>query len=860
MSGRGGRGRPQRNSSSRDYPPRSEDRVHHKRSNPPSRHIWIGNLSQSLSEGSLTNQLLRFGELESVSFQPGRSYAFVNFKHEEGAFAAMRQLQGSVIAGNAIRVEFAKAEKSTPLHRDEEYLQHRDEEYLLRRDEHPTVRGSPAGHREPRTRYSSPDPPYLDKPKASDRSSEPSEVLWIGFPSQLKVDEFVLRKAFSPFGEIDNITAFPGRTYAFVRFKNVAAASRARETLLGKLFGNPRVNICFAKSESANFNRHRSSMDYPSPHFRTHEHQEFTGNFQQERNFGNATGDCHYRSPRFFPELDSPSDPKLGGRKKNLWDGEDEPFERGGPPEHAYAFRTPPRKRHQDFRDFSPQFRRRDPLYDDDQWDLPEDTLLFRETKKLRTNSYDPDNELPEYPLSNSGPCKPMIYHHDYPRHDKTFDSRPLVDYRKNSEGPGLSNSPYGSEDDRWGVSHGHFQTVSHPTATNPELKRLSKPEPRPSLMIKEWKWEGTIAKGGSPVCRARCFPVGQPLDMNLPEYLDCTARTSLDMLSKHYYQAARSWVVFFAPANDPDIAFYNEFMNYLGDKQRAAVAKLDDSTTLFLVPPSEFSEKVLKVPGKLSMSGVILRLDAGGYEQPHEHDKKDADGSSFYPASPSTMPYPPSSSGSKYSASYPMIIDKGAVPRNSSYPASNAAGLAHPNSSNGAGYDEYMRGLPISSSHEMHSNVNYYQPSYNHTVNSNATQEYDFSGAARAGKQNSNPSSAAAVGPHLQPEQLAQLASSFLGKQQIVTQHSENAYRPPPMHTSQLTEFPSSQFGQSTSLPPPPPAPAPAPIQREVQTVVPSNQPSTQDNNSADPETRLHATLQLAAALLKQIQQGKGN
>ncbi|CAH9100196.1 unnamed protein product, partial [Cuscuta europaea] len=578
MSGRGGRDRPQRDYSPRDYPPRSEDRIHHKRSNPPSRHLWIGNLSQSLSEASFTNHLLRFGELESVAFQPGRSYAFVNYKHESGAFAAMRQLQGSVVAGNAVRIEFAKADKSSPLNRDEEYLLHRDER--------PSVRGSPPWHRESRTRYSSPDlPSYIDKPKAVDRNSEPSPVLWIGFPAQLKVDEFVLRKAFSPFGEIDRITAFPGRTYAFVRFKNVIAASRARETLQGKLFGNPRVNICFANSESGNFNRDRNSaMDSPSPHFSQ------LGNFRQERNFGNnAAGDRDLRSPHFFPDLEQPRDPMVGGRKGNFWDVEDGPFERVGPPGRGYDPRSPPsRKRHQDFRSFSPQFRHRDRMFDDDdQWDLPEDTSLFREAKKLRGNSYDPDNELPEYPLSDSAPSKQRTYHHGYPQHDKSYDSRPFVEYRKNPEGPGASNNPsYGSEHDRWGEG---FQMGSRPLATNPERNRSAAAESRPSPVNnknnnKEWKWEGTIAKGGSPVCQARCFPVGPPLDMNLPEYLNCTARTSLEMLSKHYYQAARSWVVFFAPANDPDIAFYNEFMNYLGDKQRAAVAKLDDSTTLFLV------------------------------------------------------------------------------------------------------------------------------------------------------------------------------------------------------------------------------------------------------------------------------------
>ena len=93
------------------------------------------------------------------------------------------------------------------------------------------------------------------------------------------------------------------------------------------------------------------------------------------------------------------------------------------------------------------------------------------------------------------------------------------------------------------------------------------------------------------------------------PEFLDCTARTSLDMLSKHYYQAAGSWVVFFVPENDADMTAYNDFMSYLGDKQRAAVCKLGERSTLFLVPPSDFSEQVLRVPGNVSISGVILKF-----------------------------------------------------------------------------------------------------------------------------------------------------------------------------------------------------------------------------------------------------------
>ena len=49
-----------------------------------------------------------------------------------------------------------------------------------------------------------------------DKDADPSEVFWIGFPNYMNVDEMILINEFSPFGEIEHITTFPGHTYAFV--------------------------------------------------------------------------------------------------------------------------------------------------------------------------------------------------------------------------------------------------------------------------------------------------------------------------------------------------------------------------------------------------------------------------------------------------------------------------------------------------------------------------------------------------------------------------------------------------------------------------------------------------------------------
>ncbi|XWS75935.1 hypothetical protein CRYUN_Cryun01aG0134300 [Craigia yunnanensis] len=226
---------------------------------PPSRHLWVGNLSHSKLEPDLTDHFLQYGELESVAFQPGRSYAFINFENEEEAISAMKALQGFPVAGNPLRIEFAKADKSLTPSRDEDYLLHRDE---LRS----TVRKSPFSPSDPRARHASPEHFVPDKSKTNDKSADPSEVLWIGFPALLKVDEVILRKAFSPFGEIEKITVFPGRSYAFVRFRSVMSACRAKETLQGKLLGNPRVHICFAKSEGGSSNSGRGSGMPPTLH------------------------------------------------------------------------------------------------------------------------------------------------------------------------------------------------------------------------------------------------------------------------------------------------------------------------------------------------------------------------------------------------------------------------------------------------------------------------------------------------------------------------------------------------------------------------------------------------------------------
>ncbi|CAN4075483.1 unnamed protein product [Withania somnifera] len=702
------------------------------------------------------------------------------------------------------------------------------------------------------------------------------------------------------------------------------AACRAKETLQGKLFDNPRVHICFARAESGTSNKERSSMnDSPSAHLRSRGHIGSSENLRHDRDFGNVPGDHGMRSPRFNSDMD-PGDSRLVsfGRKGNSWAGEDGTLDRRRYPildselghgDNAYNRRSPPRKRVIDIREFSPQrFPRQDPFYDDS-WDLPEDPFVFHEAKKLKNSSYFPENELPEYPFNDMEPARQRGYREFSQAEalDKNFDSRSLV-HRQIPERIMNSNVPYPEENDRWNSRFDGFKVSSGQLASNAEQKRLT-PEPHPSSKSTEWKWEGTIAKGGTVVCQARCFPVGKPLDMILPVYLDCTARTSLDMLAKHYYQAAASWVVFFVPATDADMALYNEFMNYLSEKQRAAVSKLDERNTMFLVPPSDFSEKVLKVPGKLSISGVVLRLEPPASSYGSHPEKNETSITSFQGMTSFAKPMSPSGPNptltSYIATQRPGISNMSFPGTDAGPPAAPSSGALPPAGNFSESFSGDRQNYMVNqqhpsigqnwSSHDMQNS----NPSVKNIISQSSSGRNDptkgqgyspampgtgkesssiYRGEVSSMHSNGNnrplPEAKTPAAP-FQSEQLALLASSLLGQQRqsgvaSTGQDSrqpgtgylpDNSYRPQqnlPFSNNQPVDHSSSQFGHRqqllqqqqqqpmTSLSGPPP--------RELQHGTNLNQLQTAADEETDPQKRLQATLQLAAALLHQIQQGK--
>lgn len=404
-----------------------------------------------------------------------------------------------------------------------------DEEYLLHRDYQRSFgRGSAYPQKEPRARHSSPRPWDSNKSKIEDKNVEPSEVLWIGFPAVLKVEETNLRKAFSPFGEIVNITAFPGRSYAFVRFRNVMSACRAKDTLHGKLFGNPHVHICFAKSESTSSGR--NPVDVPSsPDIRPYGQMEASEKLRHDRSCENISRVPKMMSPRFLSDMVSPDlDPVPFQRNGNITPISDDAFERCledlspvlRPPLSMYDHQaSPPRGRGARFRDYSPQETPRQGQLHDDSWDMPENAMLFHESKRLKTTSIPHENELPEYPFCDPEQVKcelpRKVNYHQLDAHNKNFDSGSFGHDRIPDRVLNRTQ-PYGERSEHWNIPYNSFETRPVQSLPNPvEWKRSTQELHQPSLN-EVWKWEGTIAKGGTPICRARCFPVGKLLDITL--------------------------------------------------------------------------------------------------------------------------------------------------------------------------------------------------------------------------------------------------------------------------------------------------------------------------------------------------------
>ncbi|KAJ7557455.1 hypothetical protein O6H91_05G127500 [Diphasiastrum complanatum] len=677
---------------------------------PSSRHLWVGNVAQEVSEAYVADKFVKFGKLESVTVYPQRNYAFVNFINEHEAVNAKNKLQGSVLAGLRIRIEYAKGAKPSKqlwvggicstLRKEQIEAEFRKfglvEDFIIMHDRksalvhfaklddavaavealnrkrmgneelrvdfgrsqsskkeskddrsgvlHQSQSGALEAFRGPLDSLRNlPDDrgpvetfqggfasrsnfPSLGGGK-SDKDGEPSEILWVGFSLQTKVDDDKLIRAFIPYGEIQSVKTFPGRTYAFVQFRSVGEAIRAKTALEGKLFNDPRVSIRFSNSEIGPAENMRAGIF--SPPARPEGTIFLDGTFKSDSILGHRMPPPVDRrvssigaplSPglRLGPDF-SPSGNALGVGGRGMGPGTG--LGRGVGRGHGLGsgglialnekIDSSSRGRGGSFVPAAGQPARPSRPFDDE-WDLPDEDIFNRESKRVRLGGF------PQPPAENSGMNSKLDGQRFIPPNGSlgAYGSSVRlgmlheVDDFKNGPGPRLNATPVRFDGPQPLASlPGPVSMMNH--AIGAETRSSNSSESRLGVINEGWKWQGLVAKGGTPVCRARCFPVGKGIDLDLPDVINCTARTDLDMLAKHVHQAGDFGVVFFVPDGDVDVPPYQDFMSYLGEKHRAGVAKLSNGSTLFLVPPSEFSQAVLKVPGKNCLFGVVLKFQA---------------------------------------------------------------------------------------------------------------------------------------------------------------------------------------------------------------------------------------------------------
>ena len=69
----------------------------HEMRTPPSRHLWLGNLSICLTVAGVRTLLETHGPVDSVTVFPGRPYAFANFCRVEDAKRSAHMLNDQVV-------------------------------------------------------------------------------------------------------------------------------------------------------------------------------------------------------------------------------------------------------------------------------------------------------------------------------------------------------------------------------------------------------------------------------------------------------------------------------------------------------------------------------------------------------------------------------------------------------------------------------------------------------------------------------------------------------------------------------------------------------------------------------------------
>jgi len=274
----------------------------------------------------------------------------------------------------------------------------------------------------------------------------------------------MLHNAMILFGEIEKIKSFPSRHYSFVEFRSVDEARRAKEGLQGRLFGDPRIQILFSSSNLATGKDSAPLLPgYRGPRPDTLFHEAPFGAME-------LFGPSQPLAPNSFPGQFHPNGPGPSMLMRS----------RGFDPHQADT----------DFHDFGGAL----PNFPDGNPNAPNWRRL---------------SPAPGVHSSSSGMHPPL---RSMPNvWDDGFDMRK----RSRRDGSPSNDAPFhgmrmGGEGmgDMFGSLHPE-RDIPGQSHLSPIVCGLSRLRGSPDI---DHFWRGVIAKGGSPVCRARCVALGKGL------------------------------------------------------------------------------------------------------------------------------------------------------------------------------------------------------------------------------------------------------------------------------------------------------------------------------------------------------------
>ncbi|KAI7743492.1 hypothetical protein M8C21_015216 [Ambrosia artemisiifolia] len=540
--------------------------------------LWVGNLSSDVTELDLRNLFEKHGVVDTVTCYPSRSYAFVNMRRPEDAKRAKDLLQGVVLRSGSLKIDFAKP-------------------------------------------------------------ARPCKTLWVS-GINMSTSKEDLEQEFSRFGKIEDFKFIRDKNTAYIDYARLEDASKALKTMNGKFKDGSVIRVDYLRSQSKRDQGHDIRDGKEGQHFRSM---------------------VPLDSPWLPPDVVNPSynGPKRQQHNLPLEGNEEQPSNvlvisypsvvhvdeqmlhnamiLFGEIDNITSFPS---------RNYSlVEFR------SVEEAQLAKDGLrgrLFNDPRisiMYLNNEHGPNNDLSGF--HHSGP-QPHGMFNEFPPpgpqldaygHPILMPTRPfgppdsfdpllqgpdfnpmgVPNWRRSSPIPGPNRTSPGT----WDVfdasqlhrepkrlrTDGNDQGVLGPDPGYGGVARFPSRGAEKGRPSSDYIWRGLIAKGGTPVCHARCVPIREWVGYEIPEVVNCSARTGLDMLAKHYTDAVGFDIVFFLPDSEEDFASYTEFVRYLGDRNRAGVAKFDDGTTLFLVPPSEFLSDVLNVSGPERLYGVVLKF-----------------------------------------------------------------------------------------------------------------------------------------------------------------------------------------------------------------------------------------------------------